>query len=257
MEKKRQITSLANNNLGFSVLNAVEKLHEKLKKAGWSDILKTFVLSSEFTAILEELSVQVQNEKRFGPSLKEVFRAFELCPFDKLKAVIVGTEPFNQAGVPDGLAFSGKKMNPQTSEFYRCLDYGLYGKPSTDKHNPSLEYLANQGILLLNLSLTSTIDKRNRHVLLWQPFTVFLLDMLSIRRPDLVWIFNGLSPCLSSFLVENGLIFKAKHPEDWYEQQICTKTNKYLVGLGLEPIQWEVLQNTSTKTCSSSTSSLP
>ena len=69
-----------------------QKMFTKLKPSGWDKILKSFIFSSEFTEILSELYRQSVNDKRFTPPLKQVFRAFEECPYDKLQVVIIGQD---------------------------------------------------------------------------------------------------------------------------------------------------------------------
>ena len=82
------------------------KLYEKLKPSGWGDKLKGFLLSQEFTDILTELYNQSQEGKKFTPVIKEIFRAFEECPYNDLKVVIVGQEPYPKMNIADGIAFS-------------------------------------------------------------------------------------------------------------------------------------------------------
>lgn len=69
-----------------------QKLIEKLKPSGWATKLKGFINSSEFDKILHALYTERENGKRFTPPLKQVFRAFEECPLDKLKVVIIGQD---------------------------------------------------------------------------------------------------------------------------------------------------------------------
>lgn len=68
------------------------KIYDKLKPSGWADKLKTFILSAEFGVILQTLYNDVQAGRRFTPILKHLFRAFEECPYDKLKVVVVGQD---------------------------------------------------------------------------------------------------------------------------------------------------------------------
>lgn len=68
------------------------KLYENLKSSGWGDKLKSFILSSDFDRILNQLLADAKQGKRFTPVLKQVFRAFEECPLDRLKVVMVGQD---------------------------------------------------------------------------------------------------------------------------------------------------------------------
>lgn len=80
------------------ILNGVDldqvklKIYEKLKPSGWGDKLKTFIMSDDFSTILKYLLKDAREGKRFTPQLKQVFRAFEECPYDKLKVVMMGQD---------------------------------------------------------------------------------------------------------------------------------------------------------------------
>ena len=82
------------------------KLIEKLQPSGWANKLRGFIQSSDFDKILSELYKQRTEGKKFTPALKQVFRAFEECPVDKLKVIMIGQDPYPHFGVADGLAFS-------------------------------------------------------------------------------------------------------------------------------------------------------
>ncbi len=83
-----------------------QKLFDKLEPNGWGRVFKSFIFSSEFTEILSKLYQLSIADKRFTPTLKQLFRAFEECPYDKLQIVIVGQDPYPTFGVADGIAFS-------------------------------------------------------------------------------------------------------------------------------------------------------
>jgi len=83
-----------------------QKMFDKLEPSGWSRVFKSFIFSSDFDQILSKLWDLSQSDKRFTPPLKQVFRAFEECPYDKLQVVIVGQDPYPQLGVADGISFS-------------------------------------------------------------------------------------------------------------------------------------------------------
>mgnify|MGYP003648314847 CR=1 FL=1 len=68
------------------------KLYEKLKPSGWGDKLKTFILSEDFDKILMALLKDAQEGKRFTPQIKQLFRAFEECPYNELKVVMIGQD---------------------------------------------------------------------------------------------------------------------------------------------------------------------
>lgn len=170
-----------------------QKLYEKLKASGWGDPLKVFILSSDFEKILNTLLQESTDGKKFTPVLKQIFTAFEECPYDKVKVVMIAQEPFPYPNVADGMAFScSNTMKPMVSlkMMQDEIARSVYNDP--DKvMNPDLRYLANQGVLLLNTALTTQIDNVGTHIELWRPFIAFLLDNLAFKKAQLVYIFMG------------------------------------------------------------------
>jgi uracil-DNA glycosylase len=88
-----------------------QKMFDKLQPSGWGKVLKPFIFSSDFDKIISQLAVLAKDGKRFTPPLKSIFRAFEECPIDQLKVVIVGQDPYPQFGVADGISFSCSNTN--------------------------------------------------------------------------------------------------------------------------------------------------
>ena len=96
--------------------NIRAKLYERLKPSDWADRMKGFLLSADFEKILVQLETDVNDGNRFTPSLKQVFRALEECPYKDLKVVIIAQDPYPQQNMSDGLAFScGNTREPQPS----------------------------------------------------------------------------------------------------------------------------------------------
>jgi len=170
-----------------------QKLIEKLKPSGWSVKLRSFINSSDFSDIIEALYNEREAGKRFTPPLKYVFRAFEECPYDELKVVIVGQDPYPRLDVADGIAFScskTKELQPSLSyildEINRTVYHGHPGSLDVD-----LKRWSNQGILMLNTALTTTINKVGQHYDIWKPFIAYLLDYLNCTNTGLVYIYMG------------------------------------------------------------------
>ena len=105
------------------------KLFDKLKPSGWDSVFKSFIFSPDFDDILQKLYNLSQDDKRFTPPLKQVFRAFEECPYDKLKVIIIGQDPYPQLGVADGIAFSCSntdKLQPSLKFILQEVDRTVY-----------------------------------------------------------------------------------------------------------------------------------
>lgn len=192
-----------------------QKLFEKLEPSGWGRILKSFIFSSEFTDILSELYRQSVSDKRFTPPLKQVFRAFEECPYDKLKVIFIGQDPYPQLGVADGISFScsnTNKLQPSLRYILGEVNRTTYNgnEVSTDV---DLTRWANQGILMLNTALTTEVSKIGAHYEIWRPFTAYLLDWLNNYNPGLIYVYMGKKAEEWSVLTnDNNHKLTVKHP---------------------------------------------
>lgn len=168
------------------------KLYEKLKPSGWGDKLKTFIMSEDFDNILKQLLKEAQQGNRFTPVLKQLFRAFEECPYNDLKVVMMGQDPYPHINVADGIAFSCSntgKIEASLKFMYKELEDTVYKDGFT--WDPDLKRWSNQGILMLNCALTTSIGKVGSHYKLWQPFLAFVFDVLMYNNPGLVYVFLG------------------------------------------------------------------
>jgi len=169
------------------------KLYEKLKPSGWADKLKGFLLSEDFYKILEDLLKEAQDNKRFTPPLKQVFRAFEECPYNELMVVIIGQDPYPYPGVADGLAFScsnDKKIQASLRYIFKDIETNIYPEQGYT-WDPDLARWSKQGVLMLNSAFTTTVNKVGQHYQLWQPFMAYLLDTLAFSNPGLIYAFMG------------------------------------------------------------------
>tara|TARA_R110000850_G_scaffold195017_1_gene321480 strand:- start:197 stop:910 length:714 start_codon:yes stop_codon:yes gene_type:complete len=169
------------------------KIHAKLKPSGWAKVLKSFIFSSDFDNILLQLIKLSKDNNRFTPKLSQLFKAFEECPFDDLKVIMIGQDPYPQLGVADGIAFSCGNTLQQEPSLKFILDavnktvYDGVGQ----SHNPDLARWSNQGILLLNTALTATIGKAGQHYPIWKPFLAYLFDYLTFAHTGLIYVYMG------------------------------------------------------------------
>ena len=170
-----------------------QKIFERLEVSGWGEVLKSFIFSLEFGKILTTLYELTKVDKRFTPPLKQAFRSFEECPLDKLKVVIIGQDPYPQLGVADGISFSCSNTNalqPSLRYILGEVNKTVYGDNpvSTDV---DLKRWSNQGILMLNTSLTTEVGKIGQHYDIWKDFTAYLLDYLTHNKENIVYIYMG------------------------------------------------------------------
>lgn len=224
-----------------------EKLYQKIKASGWGPALVHSVMSTDFINLLQTLLKEAQDNKRFTPMVKDLFRAFEECPYDTTKVVIVGQDPYPQIGIADGIAFSCSN----TGKIEKSLEYifksikETYNPEYTE--DPDLKRWANQGVLLINSAFTVTLNKPGAHQLLWKPFTTTLLDYLVWNKQDLIYVFLGKKAAEYAEIVpENNLKIFLSHPasaaynneEKWDCGDVWNKINKQLEAYDSSRVDW-------------------
>ena len=191
------------------------KLIEKLQPSGWATKLRGFIQSSDFEKILNELYKQRSEGKRFTPPLKYVFRAFEECPVDKLRVVMIGQDPYPHLNIADGLAFScslTNKPQPSLKNIFEAVDATVYDNERRE-YDANLVRWANQGVLLLNSALTCQVDKVGSHYNIWQDFISYVMDILNYTDSGLIFVLMGKQAQeLEGLIGEHHHIIKVSHP---------------------------------------------
>lgn len=162
----------------------------------WFDKLKPFIETEEFDKIFIMLKRESELGIKVYPQSTDLFRPFRETPYNDLRVVIIGQDPYPQPGVADGLAFSCSKTGqcqPSLIEIHREIENTVYGgiNMTDNVFNPDLKYLAKQGVLLLNSALTVREGNPGRHYVLWQPFMNHVIDTLSTYNSGLVFILMG------------------------------------------------------------------
>ena len=225
-----------------------QKMFDKLEPSGWGRIFKSFIFSSEFDDILTKLYTLSQEDKRFTPPLKQVFRAFEECPYDKLQVVIIGQDPYPTLGVADGVSFScsnTNKLQPSLKFILQEVDRTVYnGHLVSDELD--LARWSNQGILMLNTALTVEVGKIGSHYDIWKPFTAYLLDWLNNYNPGLIYVYMGKKAEDWSDLTTNTQYkFFVKHPASaayngskWDSDNIFNKISSIVTNTTGNIITW-------------------
>ena len=226
-----------------------QKLFDKLEPSGWARIFKSFIFSTEFTNILTDLWKMSNEDKRFTPPLKQLFRAFEECPYDDLKVVMIGQDPYPQLGVADGIAFScsnTEKLQPSLKFILQEVDRTVYNNQSVSE-DLDLKRWSNQGILMLNTALTVEIGKIGSHYDVWKPFTAYLLDWLNNYNPGLIYVYMGKKAEEWSDLTstENNFKYFVKHPASaaysgskWDSNNVFNEISKVIKETRNEEIIW-------------------
>jgi len=213
-----------------------QKMFDKLEPNGWGKVFKSFIFSSEFEKILTKLWDLSNENSRFAPTLKQVFRAFEECPYDKLQVVIIGQDPYPQLGVADGISFScsnTNKLQPSLKFILQEVDRTVYNN-NVISEDLDLKRWSNQGILMLNTALTVEIGKIGSHYDIWKPFTAYLFDYLNNNNSGLIYVYMGKkAEEWSEVINDNNYKFNVKHPASaayngskWDSNDIFNKISK-------------------------------
>lgn len=225
------------------------KLYEKLKASGWGEPLRMFIMSGDFKNILNTLYNEASVGKRFTPVLKQLFTAFEECPYDKVKVVIIGEDPHPHINAADGIGLSCSNLNkvePVLQAFQKQIQETVYNNPEHEM-NSDLRYLSNQGVLLLNSALTTTIDKLGTHTELWRPFMNYLLDTLVHQKKNLLYVFMGTKTQEWNRLIsQDNFKFFTTHPYTaprnndgkWNTGNLFNNINTVLIKNNQTKIQW-------------------
>lgn len=237
----------------LSVGQIQQKLIDKLQDSGWSHFLRGHLFSSEFTKILEFLVNENAEGKRFTPALKQLFRAFEECPLNKLKVVIIGQDPYPQPLVADGIAFSCSNTNKPEASLRYIRGAIESTVPFEDKDvidettENDLVRWSHQGILMLNSALTTEVSKVGKHVEIWKPFMEYLIDMLNFQQSGLIFVLMGKQAQQYEALIgDHHTVLKSTHPAYaaymktllWDCNDIFNKVNHQLLEYKKEKIKW-------------------
>ena len=143
----------------------------------WRIILEEEFKKQYFKQLLSFLEEEYSKEQIF-PKDQNIFRAFNLCPFDKVKVVIIGQDPYHGKGQATGLAFG---VNPKykTPPSLKNIEKELISDVELTIKDKTLEKWAKQGVLLINTSLSVVESKPGSHIKYWQDFTQFIIDEIN------------------------------------------------------------------------------
>ncbi|MBQ8361632.1 MAG: uracil-DNA glycosylase [Bacteroidaceae bacterium] len=181
------------------------------------------------------------------PPGKFIFNAFDLCPFDKVKVVIIGQDPYHGPGQAHGLCFSvndGVPFPPSLVNIFKEIQSDL-GTPPPATGN--LTRWAEQGVLLLNATLTVRAHQAGSHQRHgWEEFTDAAIRLLAERRERLVFILWGAYAQKKGAVIDRNkhLVLSSAHPSPlsayngFFGNKHFSRANEYLVTHGQSPIVW-------------------
>lgn len=214
----------------------------------WFDFVRLEINKDYFVALAKKVSKERRGYTVY-PNSPDVFKAFKLTPLKSLRVIILGQDPYHD-GNASGLAFGSTNNNPNLQKIMKQLDfYAEFGEFEMNiGREPSLEYLAKQGVLLINRVLTVRRRVARSHSGYgWERFTAYVLQKISRTQGGKVFMLWGKDAQeVSKYLDPNGnLILMAEHPaaacyakRPWHDMRCFTEANEYLKGLNQQIIKW-------------------
>ena len=215
---------------------------------GWKNILMDEFQSPYFSQLKAFLVEETKAQTIFPPG-KQIFSAFDRTPFDSVKAVILGQDPYHGRGQAQGLCFSvppGIRQPPSLVNILKELNADL-GIPIPE-HGCLLNW-ADQGVLLINATLTVRSGQAGSHQNKgWETFTDAVIGKISQLKTGIVFLLWGRFAQAKEALVdgEKHLVLKAAHPSPFsayngfFGCRHFSRANEFLVQQGIDPIDWSL-----------------
>lgn len=216
---------------------------------GWKLLLQNEFEQPYFKQIVETLKVEKQQQKTIYPPGGLIFNAFQATPFDKVKVVILGQDPYHGPGQAHGLSFSvprGVQPPPSLVNIFKEIHADL-GLP-VPRHG-NLEQWAHEGVLLLNAALTVQANQPMSHSKIgWHHFTDDVIRLISDKKDHVVFILWGRFAQGKENLIDptKHLIIKSAHPSPlsahngFFGSKPFSKANAWLESKGLTPVNWKL-----------------
>lgn len=211
----------------------------------WKDVLAPIKNSDYFKTLWTRVKQEYQQNKCFPPKEK-IFRAIELTPFDEIKVVIIGQDPYHDDYQANGLCFSVSDQvvaPPSLRNIYKELKDDL----GVERKTNELDAWAMQGVLLLNATLTVRAHSANSHKDLgWEVFTDFIIKEISNRRENIVFVLWGAFAQKKAELIDTNkhFVIKSVHPSPlsahrgFFGSRPFSKINDYLKSKNITEIDW-------------------
>ncbi|MBK9936813.1 MAG: uracil-DNA glycosylase [Chitinophagaceae bacterium] len=218
-------------------------------EASWKEVLKGEFSKPYFQQIPLHLKTEKSQGKTIYPPGSLIFNAFNTTPFDKVKVVILGQDPYHGAGQAHGLCFSVQKGVPSPPSLVNIFkelqdDIGV----EIPNHG-NLTHWAQQGVFLLNASLTVRAGEPMSHSKIgWAEFTDTVIKKISEQKKNVVFLLWGKFAQEKRVLIDESkhCILRSVHPSPlsahagFFGCKHFSKTNEYLVSKGIDPVDWSL-----------------
>ncbi|MGC4128465.1 MAG: uracil-DNA glycosylase [Bergeyella sp.] len=211
----------------------------------WKDVLAPIKKSDYFKNLWEKVKQEYSSGKCFPPK-DRIFSAIELTPFDEVKAVIIGQDPYHNDFQANGLCFSvsDKVVAPPS---LKNIFIELKNDLGIERTSKELDDWAKQGVLLLNATLTVRAHSPNSHKDLgWEKFTDFIIKEISDKKENVVFVLWGAFAQKKEELIDSSkhFVIKSPHPSPFsvhrgfFGSRPFSKINNYLKEIGISEISW-------------------
>lgn len=219
-------------------------------ESSWLSVLEKEFKQDYMTSLKQFLQNEKLQKKIIYPPSPEIFNAFNLTPFDQVKVVIIGQDPYHGYGQAHGLSFSVKdnvRLPPSLQNIYKELETDIEGFKAP--LNGNLTKWAQQGVLLLNATLTVEANKAGSHQKRgWEIFTDAAIKAVSDFKSGVVFILWGRFAQEKERLIDTSkhYIIKSAHPSPFsahsgfFGSRPFSKTNEFLKKQNLQPIDWQI-----------------
>jgi len=215
-------------------------------ESGWKSRLRTEFEKDYFIRLTDFIKEEYRKATIYPPGAL-IFNAFDICPFDTVKAVILGQDPYHGPGQAHGLCFSVRErieFPPSLINIFKEIETDL-GIPQPSSGD--LTRWARQGVLLLNAALTVRAHQAGSHQKKgWEEFTDYVIKVLNNEKNNLVFFLWGAYAQKKGESIDRSrhLVLESVHPsplsasKGFFGNRHFSRCNDYLITKGIEPIDW-------------------
>ncbi len=229
-----------------SITQLIRKMNIQIE-SGWQQVLEPEFSKPYFNELVNFVKSEYRQYTCY-PKGKDIFAAFDNCPFNKLKVVIIGQDPYHGPGQANGLCFSvhdGIPHPPSLINIFKELETDI-NKPYPQSGD--LSHWAKQGVLLINATLTVRAHQAGSHQRKgWETFTDTVIKTISEQKEGIVFLLWGGFAKSKKALIDTNkhFVLTSGHPSPlsanrgyWFGNKHFSETNNYFVKQGKTPINW-------------------
>tara|TARA_B100000214_G_scaffold274450_1_gene204618 strand:- start:12 stop:671 length:660 start_codon:yes stop_codon:yes gene_type:complete len=217
-----------------------------IDQKNWDEFISLETQKNYFQDIKRSLMSDHDSGKKIYPKPKDYFKAFELCPYERVKVVILGQDPYHSPETANGLAFSvneNHKLPPSLKNIFK----EIYEDIGIRNNKGDLTKWAKQGVLLLNASLSVIEGIPSSHSRIgWQIFTDRAVQLIQKKKNIIFMLWGSFAKQKKELIDDENHILEAAHPSPFsanngfFGCKHFSKANQILINQGLDPIDWSL-----------------